>query len=354
VPAPVCLIVNPSAGGGKAGRIAPEIERALREHGLQVRRVDTRDLSHAREVAEEGARAGETVVVLSGDGMIGVVADVLRHFPGAVLGVLPGGRGNDLARVLNIPQDPIAACAVIADGVPRAMDLGEVGGQAEDGQKAAPGQLETALAVAHGQAFVGIASVGFDSVANRIANEAPSWLGNLVYAYGALRALASWRPARFEIELNPPGERLRFTAYTVGACNSKTYGGGMRAAPDAMLDDGLLEVVVLESIGKLAFLTKILPKVFKGTHVELPSVHVFRAAEVDISADRPFTMYADGDPIGELPVRVRAVRGAISVLVPADVTAKDSAFSSPPLPSPPAVDGAAMLFAESTESSTDR
>ena len=82
VPAPVCLIVNPSAGGGKAGRVAPEVERTLRGHGLEVRRVDTRDLDHARALAEEGARAGETVVALSGDGMIGVVADVLRHVPG--------------------------------------------------------------------------------------------------------------------------------------------------------------------------------------------------------------------------------------------------------------------------------
>jgi YegS/Rv2252/BmrU family lipid kinase len=231
-----------------------------------------------------------------------------------VLGVLPGGRGNDLARVLGIPQDPLAACAVIAHGVPRAMDVGEVSGQA----------------------FVGIASAGFDSDANRIANEAPSWLGGLVYVYGALRALAAWRPARFEIELDPPGERLSFTAYTVGAANSKTYGGGMRAAPDAMLDDGLLEVVVLESIGKLRFLTTILPKVFKGTHVQLSSVHVFRAAEVEVSADRPFAMYADGDPIGELPLRVRAVRGAVLVLVPADAAGAVSAFSSPPLPSAPA------------------
>jgi YegS/Rv2252/BmrU family lipid kinase len=331
LPAPVCLIVNPSAGGGKAGRVASEVERRLGELGLRVRRVDTRDLDHARTLAKEGANAGETVVALSGDGMIGVVADVLRQIPGSVLGVLPGGRGNDLARVLGIPKDPIAACTVIARGVPRAMDLGEVGGQA----------------------FVGIASVGFDSVANRIANEAPAWLGNLVYAYGALRALASWRPTRFEIELDPPGERLSFTAYTVGAANSKTYGGGMRAAPGAMLDDGLLEVVVLENIGKLAFLTKILPKVFKGTHVQLPSVHVFRAAEVEISADRPFTMYADGDPIGELPVRVRAVRGAVSVLVPAGVSTQDSAFSSSPVPSPVFEDAAAPV-AEPTAPATDR
>jgi YegS/Rv2252/BmrU family lipid kinase len=328
VSAPVCLIVNPSAGGGKAGRVAPEVERILREHGLQVRRVDTSGLDHARTLAREGAQAGETVVALSGDGMVGVVADVLRDIPGAVLGVLPGGRGNDLARVLGIPQDPIAACAVIADGVPRAMDLGEVESRAEIRQKGEPGQWGDTQAVAHGQAFVGIASAGFDSVANRIANEAPAWLGNLVYAYGALRTLASFSPARFTIELDPPGERLNFTAYTVGAANSKTYGGGMRAAPDAMLDDGLLEVVVLETVSKREFLTKLLPKVFKGTHVELPSVHVFRAAEVEISADRPFTMYADGDPIGELPVRVCTVSGAVSVLVPADAPATSSAFSS--------------------------
>ena len=110
----------------------------------------------------------------------------------------------------------------------------------------------------------------------------------------------------------------------------------MLAAPDAMLDDGLLEVIVLESVGKLAFLTKILPKVFKGTHVEQPSVHVFRAREVAISADRPFTMYADGDPIGELPLRVRAVTGAVNVLVPAGGAACPAfADASPPPPRVP-------------------
>jgi YegS/Rv2252/BmrU family lipid kinase len=265
----------------------------------------------------QAANAGETVVVLSGDGAIGAVADALRAVPGAVLGVLPGGRGNDLARVLGIPDDLREACTTIADGVPRAMDVGEV----------CPAQQE-----AHGRAFVGIASVGFDSDANRIANEAPSWLGGLVYAYGALKALVSWKPARFEIELDPPGERHVFTAYTIGTANSKAYGGGMLAAPDAMLDDGLLEVIVLESIGKLAFLTKILPNVFKGTHVHQPSVHVFRAREVSISADRPFTMYADGDPIGELPLSVRAVGAAVNVLVPEQKVARPAFSEVAPLP----------------------
>ncbi len=302
MPAPVCLIVNPSAGGGKSARMAPAMERALGERGLTVRTVATRDLDHARTLALEAATAGETVVTLSGDGLIGVVADALRARPGALVGVLPGGRGNDLARVLAIPEDARAACATIAEGTARPVDLGVVG--EGDGAQ-------------DGRAFVGIASAGFDSDANRIANEAPAWLGGLVYAYGALRALFSWRPARFEIELLPSGERHVFTGYTVAAANSRAYGGGMFLAPEAMLDDGLLEIVVTEQVSKLNFLAN-LPKVFNGTHVNLPSVHVFRAAEVRITADRPFTMYADGDPIGELPVRVRALPGAVRIITPAD------------------------------------
>ncbi len=310
---PVCLIVNPAAGGGKAGRLAPAVEQKLRAHGLVVTRLDTRDLDHARALAREAANRGETIAALSGDGMVGAIADALREHPGAVLGVFPGGRGNDLARVLGIPEDAVAACETIAGGVPRAIDLGVV-------SDAASGE--------RGRAFVGIASVGFDSEANRIANEAPAWLGGLVYAYGALGALISWRPARFEIELDPPGERHSFTAYSIGAANSKAYGGGMRAAPDALLDDGLLEVPVLEDVSKFSFLTKIFPMVFSGTHVHEPSVRVFRAAEVVISADRPFTMYADGDPIGELPVRVRALSGAVTILTPR-TGPPDSPFADP-------------------------
>jgi YegS/Rv2252/BmrU family lipid kinase len=324
VPAPVCLIVNPTAGGGRARRTAPTAERALRDQGLTVRRVDTRGLDHARELGREAACAGETVVAFGGDGLLGVLADTLRDLPGAVLGVIPGGRGNDLARVLGIPDDPDAAAAIIADGHTRPVDLGIVEAQG-------PGD--------GGQAFVGIASAGFDSDANRLANEAPSWLGSLVYAYGALRALIAWTPARFEIEFDPPGERRGFAAYSIGAANSKAYGGGMRAAPDAMLDDGLLEVVVCESVGKIRFLTRIFPKVFRGTHVREPSVSVFRAREISVGADRPFTVYADGDPIGELPVRVRALQGAITMLIPR-VGGSDSAFSEDPLsPSPPSPNG---------------
>jgi len=304
--APVRLIVNPSAGGGKAGRAAPAVERRLSELGLDVRSERTRDLAHAAALALQAARGGEAVVALSGDGMVGVIADALRDVPGAVIGVLPGGRGNDLARVLGIPDDPLEACATIADGATRALDLGEVATISGTGTQA------------RGRAFVGVASVGFDSDANRIANAAPARLGELVYAYGALRALVAWRPARFELQLDGEDARRSFTGFSVGAANSRSYGGGMRVAPDALLDDGQLEVMVAEHTSKLRFATQLMPRVFKGTHVELPTVHVFRAAEVTIRADRPFTVYADGDPIAELPVVIRALPGAVRMLVPAE------------------------------------
>ncbi len=290
---PVCLLVNPAAGGGRAGRAAGPVLSALRErHRLQARIETTRDLPHARQLAAAAAKAGEVVVVLGGDGLIGAVADAVRGIEGALLGLLPGGRGNDLVRVLGIPADPVQACSVIAEGQSVALDLGEVAGRA----------------------FVGIASVGFDSQANEIANGAPARLGQLVYAYGALRALMRWRPARFELLLD--GERIGFSGYSVGAANSKAYGGGMYAAPDASLQDGLLDVVFLQEMPKLRFLTRILPKVFKGTHVNDPQVQVLRGRELQIAADRQFTVYADGDPIGELPVTIRALPAAVDVLVP--------------------------------------
>jgi YegS/Rv2252/BmrU family lipid kinase len=321
MPRNVCLIVNPAAGGGKAGRVAPEVERALRDHGLFVRRVDTRDLDHARALGRGAAMAGETVVALSGDGLLGVLADVLRDVDGAVLGILPGGRGNDFARVLGIHEDPVVACATIAHGVIRPIDLGLVTESHGEGRSTA---------------FVGIASLGFDSEANRIANEAPSWLGGLVYAYGALRTLLSWQPAGFVVESDSSGERHAFSGYSVAAANSRAYGGGMMLAPGAMLDDGLLDVVAIERVGRVRFLAN-LPRVFRGTHVGLPTVRVFRAAEVQISADRPFVVYADGDPVGELPVRVRALPGAVRMLVP---TEHDGALAlSPPPRAAPAGGG---------------
>jgi YegS/Rv2252/BmrU family lipid kinase len=296
MPRPASLIVNPAAGGGRAARVLPGVQRALAEHGVNFSTEATTDIDHARELARAAAVDGRIAVSLGGDGLAGAVAGAIAGLPGALLGVLPGGRGNDLARVLGIPGAAAAACAVIAGGHEQDLDLGEV----------------------NGRTFIGIASAGFDSDANRIANEAPSRLGNLVYAYGALRALIAWHPARFELELAGEDgaiERRTFSGYSFAAANSKAYGGGMFIAPDARLDDGLLDIVISEHVSKLRFLIN-LPKVFKGTHIENPEVHVLRTRELRVSADRPFTVYADGDPIAELPATISARPRALRVLIP--------------------------------------
>jgi YegS/Rv2252/BmrU family lipid kinase len=287
----ISVIVNPSAGGGRAGRALEAVERALRDAVVEYHVAATESLDHARELALEAAAAGEIAAALGGDGIIGAVAGALKHSDG-ILGILPGGRGNDLARVLGIPADPAAAVRLLAGGPVHSLDLGEVAGRT----------------------FVGIASCGFDSEANRIANEARLVRGNLVYAYGALRALAGWKPATFTVTLDGGAART-LTGYTVAAANSKAYGGGMFLAPDASLTDGLLDVVTVEHVPKRRFL-RLLPSVFKGEHVHQPGVRVERAASVEIAADRSFTMYADGDPIAELPVTVRALPGAVRVIAP--------------------------------------
>jgi YegS/Rv2252/BmrU family lipid kinase len=284
------VIANPSAGGGRTARQLEGVRRALRDLGLEHELELTRDLEHARELTRAATTRGEVAVAFGGDGLIGAVADALKETDGT-LGVLPGGRGNDFARVLGIPKEPRAACQVLASGKIRAIDLGTAGAAT----------------------FIGIASCGFDSDANRVANESRLIRGNLVYAYGALRTLMSWRPASFEVTVD--GESRRVRAYTIAAANSKAYGGGMMLAPDAELDDGLLDLVIVEDVPKLRFL-RLLPTVFKGEHIRQPNVHVLRGAKIEISADRPFTVYADGDPVAELPVTLGTVPRAVRVLVP--------------------------------------
>jgi YegS/Rv2252/BmrU family lipid kinase len=288
----LAVIVNPAAGGGRAGRALDGVRTALDRLGLEYHVEATRGLDHARELARAAAGAGETAVAFGGDGLIGAVADALRGSDGR-LGVLPGGRGNDFARALGIPLDPRAACEVLATGATRSLDLGEV----------------------NGRTFVGIASCGIDADANRIANRTSLVRGNFVYTYAALRALAQWQPATFTITLDG-GRPHTITGYTIAAANSTSYGGGMRLAPTARLDDGLLEIVVIAQMSKLRLLS-LLPTVFWGGHVGHAGVEILQGRSIEIAASRPLEVYADGDPIAELPAVVRALPGAVRALVPA-------------------------------------
>jgi YegS/Rv2252/BmrU family lipid kinase len=286
----LALIVNPAAAGGKALSTVPKVEGELRRLDTAYRVVRSDSGDHAKQLARAASEDGEVAVAIGGDGLVGTLAGGLCEVGGA-LAIIPCGRGNDFARVLDIPTDPVKAARVAAQGGERLLDVGHV----------------------DGKAFVGIASVGFDSEANRIANDAKVIRGNLVYAYAALRALAAWRDARFGVTID--GERHSFSGYSVAVANSKAFGGGMYLAPDAELDDGKLDVVTVAEQPKLRALRNML-KVFKGTHLDDPAINLTRGEVIEVDADRPFTVYADGDPLAELPATVTVARKTLRVIVP--------------------------------------
>jgi YegS/Rv2252/BmrU family lipid kinase len=287
---PLALLVNPVSAGGRTLKQLPRIEQELDARRVPFRIARTRGVEDGIDRALRAVEAGEIAVVMSGDGLIGAIGGALAGAD-LPLGIVPGGRGNDLARVLGIPEDPAGAVEVLAGRHTRRIDVGE----------------------ANGRRFLGIASTGFDAVANRRATETRWLRGPLVYAYAGVRTLLSWKPARFTLRVGE--ERMRFTGYSVSAANSRAYGGGMMLAPDADLSDGELDVVTIGQVGKLRFLAT-LPKVFKGTHVEEDEVRVFRAPRLEISASRPFRVYADGEDLTELPVTLRVLPRALRVIVP--------------------------------------
>jgi YegS/Rv2252/BmrU family lipid kinase len=287
---PLALLVNPASGGGRCEGMLPKVEDELDKRHIDFRVERTRSAEHAVDQALRAADSGEVPVVMSGDGLIGIVGGALTGTE-VPMGIIPGGRGNDLARVLGIPADPTGAVGVLAAGETRVIDVGEV----------------------NGRRFLGIASVGFDSECQDIANKTKLVRGRWVYAYSALRALAAWKAARFTLRIGE--ENLRFTGWSVAAANSGMFGGGMHLAPEASLEDGQFDVVMIGDSGKFHYVSN-LPKVFKGTHVENEEVRIVRAPRFELNASRPFAVYADGEHITDLPASLRVIPRALSVVAP--------------------------------------
>jgi YegS/Rv2252/BmrU family lipid kinase len=285
------LLANPASAGGRALAALPTVIAELDALGAPHRTVTTRSSEHAADEAAKAAANGEVVAALGGDGLLRPIAGALKN-TGAALALIPCGRGNDFARVLGVPKDPAQAARLAVDGVERLVDVASV----------------------DHTPYVGIASLGFDSDANRIANEAKLVKGDAVYLYAALRALAAWKPAQFTVTVD--GERHELTGYSVAVGNSRYFGGGMMALPHAEVDDGKLDVLMISQASKLTYLRD-LTKVFKGNHLSSPFVSLARGEEIEVESDRPFVVYADGDPIGATPATMRVEARCLRVIVPA-------------------------------------
>jgi YegS/Rv2252/BmrU family lipid kinase len=285
------LLANPVSAGGRALKALPAVHAELDRLGAAHRTVITRSIEHAAHEAQMAAEQGETVAALSGDGLLRPLAGALKGGNGA-LALIPCGRGNDLARVLGVPNDPTDSARTAVEGRERLLDVADV----------------------DGTPFMCIASFGFDSDANRVANEAKRIRGNAVYLYAALRALAAWKPARFTVSVD--GERHDMTGFTVAVGNSKAYGGGMFILPHAELDDGQLDVMLCLEASKLTFLRE-LPKVFKGAHIDSPYIDFLKGELIEVASNRPFVIYADGDPIGATPATISVEPRCLRVIAPA-------------------------------------
>jgi len=303
------VVHNPTAGGGRAGRLAPQVVERLAGDGVEVDQHRTLSLEDARLAACQAAGEVDAVVAIGGDGTVGACAAGLADAgvsggsggppgwspggPGvrAALAVIPAGGGNDAARSLGLPaDDPLAAAGMLTRLRRRPADLATV----------------------DGRAYLNVAGAGFDSEVNRLANQRLRWArGRPRYVGAVLAELVVGRTASFELALDGQPERL--SGWLVAVANGPSYGGGMLVAPRASLADGLLEVVVIGAIGKLEFL-RTFPKVFSGRHVDHPAVAVHRAARVDLAADRPLAVYADGEPAGILPATFEVRPAAVTVL----------------------------------------
>ncbi|PSM39970.1 sphingosine kinase [Streptomyces dioscori] len=292
----ITLFVNPTAGRGRGARAAQPAASALRAAGFSVRTVlgeNARDaLTRARAAVAAGTGA---LVAVGGDGMAGLALQAVAGTD-TPLGLVAVGTGNDFARALGLPvRDPAAAGRTVAEALKgarlRDVDLGRV----------------------DGTWFGTVLASGFDSRVNDRGNRMRWPGGRFRYDLAMLAELAAFKPFPYRITLDD-GEVRETEATLVAVGNGSSYGGGMRICADADLTDGLFDITVVGACSRTSLL-RVFPQVYKGTHLNHPMVTTHRAAKIELAAEA-VTAYADGEPVGPLPLVAECVRGAVRVAGP--------------------------------------
>ncbi|MFF4033480.1 diacylglycerol kinase [Streptomyces sviceus] len=292
----ITLFVNPTAGRGRGAHAAQPAASALRAAGFAVRTVLGVDAADALARAR-GAVTGGTgaLIAVGGDGMANLALQAVAGTR-TPFGLVAVGTGNDFARALGLPvRDPAAAARLIAE----ALKEGRV--------------HDTDLGQAGDHWFGTVLASGFDSRVNDRGNRMRWPAGRLKYDLAMLAELAAFRPVPYRITLDE-GRVHEVEATLVAVGNGSSYGGGMRICPGADLTDGLFDITVVGDCSRTTLL-RVFPRVYRGTHVDHPKVTVLKAAKVEITAEG-VTGYADGEPLGPLPLSARCVRGAVPVVGP--------------------------------------
>ena len=291
------LVVNPSAGKGRAQALLPQVAGTLRDAGVEVQIQLSRDFAEAQRLLDRAVRDAQgPLVVMGGDGMIQAGVNTVAAASDQTgrrlsLGLIPAGTGNDFCRGIGLdPSDPVAAAEVIASGNQRTVDLMEVDGQ-----------------------FVGtVLATGFDALVNRRANAMPWPKGMLRYPLAVLAELRVFRPLNYRLTLD--GEPRELAAMLVAIGNTSCYGGGMRICPDADPTDGWLDLTIVHPVSR-ARLLRLLPEMYSGRFVRDPCVEQLRARKVRVEGPG-LVGYGDGELIAAAPLDVAIRPGALTVFAP--------------------------------------
>ncbi len=292
----VALVVNPAAGKGRASRSLSHVVGVMRDAGHHVDVLLSRDGDEARAMTREAVGSHvDVLAVMGGDGMmhLGLNAVAAEHQAGRTgtsLGLVPAGTGNDLARSLGLdPRDPVAAARLLATGRPEPVDL-----------------------IGVGDVFVGaVLATGFDALVNRRSNALPWPKGPARYVLATLAEIRVFRPLHYRLTID--GAVRELDAMLVAIGNTTSYGGGMQICPDADPRDALLDLTVIHPVRR-ATLLQLLPQMHSGRFVQHPCVERLRASEVLVEGPG-LIGFGDGEPVGDAPLRVRVVPGAVPVVL---------------------------------------
>ncbi|WP_436500773.1 diacylglycerol/lipid kinase family protein [Actinokineospora sp. HUAS TT18] len=283
-------LVNPIAGGGSAAQRWQPLADLITAAGASVTVELTESQAHAVELAANAARRGDVVVAVGGDGLVRDVAQGVVDADGT-LGIVPAGRGNDLARKLNLPTEHAELAELLLNAPEKRIDV-----------------IDAAGSVVLGNVYAGV-----DSLSTRIINDNRWMPAKLVYRLAPVRALLSWQPPTYTVTAD--GQTITGKAHTVVVANSGAYGHGLQIVPGAVVDDGLLDVMIVGA-GPKWRIASFMSQAKTGAHVDRPEVQIIRAKEVVVDADKPVPVGADGDDLGALPCTIRVRPGALKILAP--------------------------------------
>jgi diacylglycerol kinase (ATP) len=286
------IVVNRNSGRGKVDKKLKDLISLIQSFSIPYKVLDFNSASETENAlkSEISTKVVAAVVAIGGDGLVSLCVQQLAKTDIGFT-VIPTGTGNDFARAIGTYRKSTADIFASIDQKNSAnIDLGHISNRI------------------NGKYFVQVASCGFDALVNKLANQIKWPIGKSKYTLAMLFILPKFKPIKFLVKHN--GIDLQQNAMLVAIANGSSYGGGMKILPAADVKDGVLDLLYVDPVSKLTLLG-IFPRVFFGTHVNHPAVHIIRSQEFSISADT--TAYADGELIGDLPIEVSVARNALKI-----------------------------------------